>query len=592
MRPILPSTKRLLNSLLEMTTQRDALAAERDDLLAQITRADQVLAANKALTEQASSLVQQVSSLTQDRNSLTGAVNAMTGQINDLVGQINELTGERNALTSANNLLTGERNALTTAVNDLTGELNALTTKINALTGECNALTTKVNDLTGERNVLTTSVNELTGERNALTTRIRDLTGEHNALTAQVNSLTGHRNVATATINTLTGERNALTKAVSQLTGERNVLTGKVTDLSRERNALTTRVNELTGERNRLVGQVNDLTGKASALSAQIAALTKRNDRLTAQINMLAGLQLASSGRRSSGAAEHEPAAQAPSAPAAQRGSRRRAKFLIVSNMRSGSTWLQTALGALPDVVTDYEMKWGVVYQPSIAHVMLDNDPRTVSEILDALPADAPVAGSKFVFDPTELSQADIQELRDKLGPDVRIVHLIRRYREIFISRRRGFYHLPNKSGRWRVGDRIGAAIERSDFDHRKPSFEPQIVPRLECFAELRAYLQNDISASLLRGNDRPFLRVDYHRVAERLAEIAAFIGSTAATRAIDAVLAQPPILKLPAIEAAGLIANIAELEPLFEQFEELRRQLLIETATGPDGRLSQPSAG
>ncbi len=562
MRPILPGTKRLLNSLLEMTAQRDALAAERDALLAQVTRANQVLAANQALTEQAASLVQQVSSLTQDRNRLTGAVNTMTGQVNDLVGQINELTGERNVLTASVNQLTGERNTLTTTVNDLTGQLNTLTTKINALTGERNALTTKVNDLTGERN--------------ALTTRIKDLTGERNALTTKVNELTGQRNVSTAAINALTGERNTLTKAVSQLTGERNVLTGKVTDLSRERNALTTRVNELTGYRNQLVGQVNELTGTTSSLSAQITALMKRNNRLTAQVNLLANRREPSD-RPTHGTPAHEPVAQPHPAAAAKHAPPRprRAKFLIVSNMRSGSTWLQTALGALPDVATDYEMKWGIVYQPSIAHVLLDNDPRSVSEILDEMPSEAAVAGSKFVFDPTELTQADIQELREKLGSDVRIIHLVRRYRDIFVSRRRGFYHQLNKSSGWRLGDRIGAAIERADFEHQKIVAEPQVVSRLDCYEELKAYLQNDIWATLLRTDGRPFLAVDYETISERLPEIATFSGSTATPEAIGPVLAHPPILKLPSVDAAGLVANIAELEPLFEHFEVLRRELL-----------------
>jgi hypothetical protein len=37
--------------------------------------------------------------------------------------------------------------------------------------------------------------------------------------------------------------------------------------------------------------------------------------------------------------------------------------FLIVSNMRGSSTWLQTMLVQLHDVVTDYELKWKLQYE-------------------------------------------------------------------------------------------------------------------------------------------------------------------------------------------------------------------------------------
>jgi hypothetical protein len=56
--------------------------------------------------------------------------------------------------------------------------------------------------------------------------------------------------------------------------------------------------------------------------------------------------------------------------------SNRRSKFLIVSNMRSGSTWLETAFGALSDVFTDFESECGVSYKPSIGHYVLTDQMR------------------------------------------------------------------------------------------------------------------------------------------------------------------------------------------------------------------------
>ena len=79
--------------------------------------------------------------------------------------------------------------------------------------------------------------------------------------------------------------------------------------------------------------------------------------------------------------------------------SNRRSKFLIVSNMRSGSTWLETALGALPDVFTDFEFKCDVTYQPSAVHYVLTEQTPQVTDVLEGMASTAPVTGSKFVFD-------------------------------------------------------------------------------------------------------------------------------------------------------------------------------------------------
>ena len=81
-----------------------------------------------------------------------------------------------------------------------------------------------------------------------------------------------------------------------------------------------------------------------------------------------------------------------------------RSKFLLVSNMRCGSTWLTATLGALPDAVTDYEIKWKVNYPPHEIYYVLDEASPKISEFLDSLDPKSPISGSKFVFDPVELT--------------------------------------------------------------------------------------------------------------------------------------------------------------------------------------------
>jgi hypothetical protein len=159
----------------------------------------------------------------------------------------------------------------------------------------------------------------------------------HSQCLAELNKASGHINELTSRINVLTGQLNELTGLNNSLTGERNRLVGKV--------------NQLTGER-------NELTGRVAAFAGQRRAVRSTNRDWDA----------ASAADMSLGRLVH-----------------RASKFLIVSNMRTGSTWLQTLLGALPDVATDFEMKWDVDYAPSPGHFFLNERSPTVSQVLERL---------------------------------------------------------------------------------------------------------------------------------------------------------------------------------------------------------------
>jgi hypothetical protein len=258
----------------------------------------------------------------------------------------------------------------------------------------------------------------------------------------------------------------------------------------------------------------------------------------------------------------------------------RRAKFLLMSNMRTGSTWLTTTLGALPDTVTDYEIKWKVEYPPQEVHYVLDEHSPSVSEILDGLAGDAPIAGSKFVFDPVDMTRLEFLKLKPKLLGDLRIVHLVRRYRDIFLSGRRGIFHHFNDASPWRVGDHLrsafGARPERLD----RPA-PPTHVSRSACYEQLRIYLQNDVLAASLSEAGVPYMLIGYENLPRRISEVVKFIGSSASPEVVSAVFTAPVTFKLPELPAAQVVANIAELDFLFEEFERLRA-FLMGDAFGP----------
>jgi hypothetical protein len=344
---------------------------------------------------------------------------------------------------------------------------------------------------------------------------------------------------------------------VDALTAEVNRLTGEVNDLTDRNNKLTGEINSLTGEINNLTGEINNLTGEINNLTGEINNLTKMRNIVGGQI------EPAGPARRGSPAQ--------PTGPRRQR----RARFLIVSNMRSGSTWLETALGALPDVATDYEIKWGVDYEPSAAHLLIDEASPTVAQLLAALETDAPVTGSKLVFEPADLHRSEFFKLRAKIGADVRIVHLIRSFREIFLSRRRGFFHRASADVPSKIGAHLKAAILAADADQAAQPSEARQVPPVNCYEELKVYLQNDVWAQQLGEAGLPYLRVGYSEISGKMTEIARFVGSEAMADAVADALSHPAVVKLSPIAPDRLVSNMAELEPLFEHFEVLRQHLL-----------------
>jgi hypothetical protein len=366
--------------------------------------------------------------------------------------------------------------------------------------------------------------------------------------------------------------RRALLDRLKELTEKNNELTGKNNELTGKNNELTGKNNELTGKNNELTGKNDELTGKNKELFGERQYLLQRIDALLVQV------RAADRGTPAHSSIDPEVETRATPKQAAagihwSTPTNRRSKFLIVSNMRSGSTWLETLLGALPDVFTDFEFKFATSYQPTVGHYVLDELSPRVTDALQDMPSAAPVVGSKFVFD-VQLTRPDIALLREKLGLDVQIIHLTRCYRDVFLSRRRGFYHQLNAAKAGAIGEQIKAAIIQA-----QPPADPavtgrQSVAKVDCFEELCNYIQHDASVIQLRG-ERPYLRVAYEEIKGRLIEIARFIGSTATADEVAELLTEPPTLKLPDVAADALVPNIAELEPLFKMAEAMRSHLL-----------------
>jgi uncharacterized coiled-coil DUF342 family protein len=150
MRAFLPSTKRLLNALMQVTEERNALARERDALKAQVEELTTGTGKGPTEAKNASAVIGPSKGFIEQINELTRRVNELTGRVNELTGRVNELTGERNALTARNNELTYQVNALTGERNELVGKINELTGERNSLVGEVNKLNYECDRLLGK----------------------------------------------------------------------------------------------------------------------------------------------------------------------------------------------------------------------------------------------------------------------------------------------------------------------------------------------------------------------------------------------------------------------------------------------------------
>ena len=231
-------------------------------------------------------------------------------------------------------------------------------------------------------------------------------------------------------------------------------------------------------------------------------------------------------------------------------------------------------LGLLPDVHVDFELKWGVTYTLHGIGVALDQDSRTVSQVLEEMETGAPVTGSKFVFDACGLTAPDFQKLCGRIGSDIRIIHLTRSYRDVFLSMARGFYHSPARAEGLSV--RLRDAVATADIANAKIG-PPQVVAPLICLRQLATLLDNDLQICSLRQMGAPYLQVSYDEVARRLPEIVRFAGSEAEPAAVADVLARPAVAKLPTFAGDEVVANLGELEPLLESFEILQGALITQ---------------
>lgn len=225
--------------------------------------------------------------------------------------------------------------------------------------------------------------------------------------------------------------------------------------------------------------------------------------------------------------------------------------FLIVSNMRSGSTLLQFMLGELADVATDYEMKYKPAFPTQPIHLVVDKDDADLKAVIARAVPSASIIGTKLVMDPIPIaSEKGYAPFFRLVQRDVHIIHIKRPYWQILISASRGIVHLPALEKDAKGSKAYAILQERKDPQYaltQSRGSDEYLPDFRECMKQFLLYLKNDLAALSLCTH-HPHYLVRYAAIRTQFQRICRFLGTRDSAEHIQAIIAQPPFQKLPPI--------------------------------------------
>ena len=261
--------------------------------------------------------------------------------------------------------------------------------------------------------------------------------------------------------------------------------------------------------------------------------------------------------------------------------------FLIISNGRTGSTWLLTSLDQIPDVTARHELKWpdGTRMRSDAQYVL--GAETQIRNAIDAVCAKKarPVKGSKLVFNPyTFYGESVFAALSDNIDRRTATVLLKRRYLETWLSwKARGVYHEVNEA--FHAEDfstnsmvRAMQALEKPQNTHLVLCHNGEVLaperegasyyPLETAIDDLLQFFSNDMQAlGIVKA--RKGMVVDYSAVKTSLPSVARYIGTKSPPSVVENSVSQPLTKKLDPLEShlhpLEVLAEISDaLDELF----------------------------
>lgn len=255
--------------------------------------------------------------------------------------------------------------------------------------------------------------------------------------------------------------------------------------------------------------------------------------------------------------------------------------FFIISNGRTGSTWLSSLLNDCDDLITRGEIKWSPVgFVPGPHHIVMDARTQDLTKLLDRhiendegdRLGEVRGYGSKLVLDPQSMLEPSVYDcIAASIPSDVPLIHLRRSYLEIFLSfNSRGAVH--RISDKVRRGDVAGldrtmcAQLVSSSPDDRPPqliliSWHPvrlfllhrllrgsqvHVIDLADFIQEILTYFLHDIYIMSFMKARADACFTDYSEIHARFFDLAVFVGSRISPARAKEVLGTPLVEKLP----------------------------------------------
>jgi hypothetical protein len=260
--------------------------------------------------------------------------------------------------------------------------------------------------------------------------------------------------------------------------------------------------------------------------------------------------------------------------------------FLVLSNGRTGSTWLSTSLGQVDGVSVKGELNWWIPGQLSrLAHIYVNGPCRefTSGASLGDRPNDARRIGSKFVFQPYYFyGDFVFRSIRRMISPETKLVFLKRNYLATWISWKvRGVHHVlnPKKIEIIKISDpQLFESVASLDKPiNRKIQFTVKGValpvsdecdrvfyPLEEAIDDLLVLFYNDCAA--YRHLSRRFSshRIQYETIPQQFSSLLRFLDLNSGEEEIQKIFDVPITLKLDrlndCVDSLDLIGGVAEI--------------------------------
>lgn len=258
-----------------------------------------------------------------------------------------------------------------------------------------------------------------------------------------------------------------------------------------------------------------------------------------------------------------------------------RDSFFILSNGRTGSTWLSSLLNDCDDLLTRGELKWRPIgFKPSPHHFIVDHTTSSLPALLEEKIGPDPkfttheirACGSKMVFDPQCLLEPEIYgHIFRAIPAEAPLIHLRRSYLEVFLSfNARGAIHRLSERAQknegqsldWTMRDQIAG----QNADHRPPQLvliqwgrlrlflldrllrksQVQVMSLSHFMEEILTYFIHDVYLASFMKERKATRFVDYAEISSRFSELASFVGSQLQPQQTNALLQTPFVEKLP----------------------------------------------